>query len=49
MTHLPYILAAYVIAVGLPVILSVEVLLRVRTASRRLAAIDARRRNRGLI
>jgi hypothetical protein len=47
MTHLRYILAAYVIAIGLPLILSVEVLLRVRSASRRLAAIDTRR-TRGL-
>ena len=43
MTHLPYIIAAYVIAVGLPLILSVEVLFRTRSARRRLEAIDPRR------
>jgi heme exporter protein D len=42
-THLPYIVAAYVIAVGMPLVLSVEVLFRVRTARRRLAAIGTRR------
>ncbi|MDB5398356.1 MAG: hypothetical protein QOD93_5841 [Acetobacteraceae bacterium] len=43
MTHLPYIVAAYVLAVGMPVVLSVEVLFRVRSARRRLQAIDTRR------
>jgi len=43
MTHLPYIVAAYVIGVGMPLVLSVEALFRVRTAQRRLAAIDKRR------
>jgi hypothetical protein len=42
-THLPYIVAAYVIAVGLPLLLSVEVLFRTRSARRRLEAIDPRR------
>jgi hypothetical protein len=43
MTHLPYIVAAYVLAVGMPVVLSVEVLFRVLSARRRLQAIDTRR------
>ena len=42
MTHLPYIAAAYVIAIGLPLVLSVEALLRTRSARRRLEAIDPR-------
>ncbi|HEY0422843.1 MAG TPA: hypothetical protein VGC82_05915 [Rhodopila sp.] len=42
MTHLPYIAAAYLIAIGLPLFFSVEALLRVRSARRRLAAIDPR-------
>jgi hypothetical protein len=42
-THLPYIAAAYAIAIGVPVFFSVSVWFRVRSASRRLAAIDTRR------
>jgi len=42
-THLPYILAAYVIAVGVPLFFGVEALFRVRSAQRRLAAIDVSR------
>ncbi len=42
MTHWPYIAAAYVIAVGMPLVLSIEVLFRVRSAHRRLRAIDTR-------
>jgi hypothetical protein len=42
-THLPYIAAAYVIAVGVPLFFAVEVFFRTRTARRRLAAIDTRR------
>jgi hypothetical protein len=42
MTHLPYIAAAYVIAVGLPLFFSIEVMFRVRSARRRLQAIDRR-------
>ena len=43
MTHLPYIVAAYVIAVGLPVAFSIDALFRVRSARRRLQPIDVRR------
>lgn len=43
MTHLPYILAAYIIAVGVPLYFSIEVLFRSRSARRKLAAIDTRR------
>jgi hypothetical protein len=45
-THLPYIVAAYVMAVGMPLVLSVEALFRGRLARRRLQVIDTRR-NRG--
>jgi hypothetical protein len=41
-THWPYIAAAYVIAVGVPLVLSVQVFFRVRSAQHRLRAIDPR-------
>jgi heme exporter protein D len=47
-THLPYIVVAYAIAVGLPLALSIDALLRTRSARRRLAAIDPRR-DRGAV
>ena len=43
MNHLPYIIAAYVIAVGVPLLLSAEALFRVQAAYRRLQAIGPRR------
>ena len=48
MTHLPYIVAAYIIAAGLPLVLSLEALLRVRSARRRLQVIDTRRDRGGV-
>jgi hypothetical protein len=45
-THLPYIVAAYIIALGVPIVFGIEALFRVRAARRRLDAIDTRR-NRG--
>jgi hypothetical protein len=46
--HLPYILAAYSVAIGVPLVLSVIALFRVRSARRRLQMIDTRRdRGRG--
>jgi hypothetical protein len=42
-THLPYIAAAYAIAIGVPLCLSIQVFFRARSARRRLAAIDTRR------
>jgi hypothetical protein len=45
-THLPYIVAAYVIAVAVPLFFSVEALFRVRAARRQLQAIDLRRERR---
>jgi hypothetical protein len=42
-THLPYIAAAYVIAVGTPFVLSIVALFRIRAARRWLQAIDTRR------
>jgi hypothetical protein len=47
-THLPYIIAAYVIALGVPIVLATEALFRVRAARRRLDVIDIRR-NRGSV
>ena len=35
MTHLPYIAAAYTIAVGVPLVFAIQVLFRARTARRR--------------
>ena len=46
MSHWPYIVAAYVIALGVPILLGTEAAFRVRAARRRLDAIDTRR-NRG--
>jgi len=46
MTHLPFVAASYALGAGLPVLLTIQVLLRLRRASRRLDAIDPRR-NRG--
>ena len=43
MTHLPYLVAAYTIAVGVPLVFAIQVLFRARTARRRLDAIDPRR------
>jgi hypothetical protein len=43
MAHLAYVAAAYAIAVGMPLFFSIEVLFRVRSVRRRLAAIDTRR------
>jgi hypothetical protein len=42
-THLPYIAAAYTIAIGVPLFLSIQVFFRVRSARQRLAATDTRR------
>jgi predicted signal transduction protein with EAL and GGDEF domain len=41
-THWPYIAAAYVIAIGMPLVFSIEVAFRTRSAHRRLRAIDPR-------
>ncbi|AHI26195.1 hypothetical protein H845_2265 [Komagataeibacter xylinus E25] len=40
MTHLPYILAAYGLTLGVATILSVNAAIRLRTARRRLATIE---------
>ncbi len=42
MTHLPYIIPAYTLAIGLPVIFAVNAWMRLRAARVRLAAIDPR-------
>jgi hypothetical protein len=47
-THLPYIVAAYAIAMGLPLVLSVEALFRVRSARLRLQVLDTRRDRGGV-
>jgi hypothetical protein len=41
-THLPFIVAAYALGVLIPGSFAVAALLRMRTAQRRLAAIDPR-------
>ncbi len=46
MTHLPFVAAAYALGTGLPILFTIEAMLRLRTATRRLDAIDPRR-NRG--
>jgi cytochrome oxidase assembly protein ShyY1 len=46
MTHLPYIVTAYALGVLVPASYAVAAFLRMRTAKRRLAAIDTRRRAR---
>ena len=43
MTHLPYIVAAYVLGVLIPASFAASAFVRMRTARRRLAAIDTRR------
>ena len=47
MTHLPYIVAAYALGVLIPGTFAVAAFLRMRTARRRLAAIDPRVRRPG--
>jgi len=42
MTHLPYIVASYVIAVGLPLIYAVTTARRLLLARKRLAVLDLR-------
>jgi len=44
MTHLPYIAAAYALGVLIPTSFGVAAFMRMRTAARRLAAIDPRSR-----
>jgi hypothetical protein len=44
MTHLPYIIPAFVIAVALPLFLGIESALRLRAAQKRLAALEPRKR-----
>ena len=42
MTHLPFITAAYSLGIGVPAVLAVVCWQRLRSAQRRLAAIDPR-------
>ena len=44
MTHLPFVMAAYALGVLIPKTFAVAAFLRMRTAKRRLAALDRRRR-----
>ena len=44
MTHLPFIMAAYALGVLIPTTFAVAAFLRMRTAKRRLASLDRRRR-----
>jgi len=43
-THLPYVVAAYVLGMVIPGTFALTAFLRMRAAQRRLAAIDRRRR-----
>ena len=43
MTHLPFIAAAYMIAVGVPLAFSIVVFFRTRSARQRLTMVDTRR------
>jgi len=47
MTHLPYVAASYALGIGIPAWLGLHVMLRLRAAGRRLAAIDPRRNDPG--
>ncbi len=47
MTHLPYIIAAYTLGVLIPGTFALAAFLRMRTAQRRLAAIDPRVKSPG--
>ncbi len=42
MTHLPYIAASYVLAIGVPLFFAIGTTLRLRAAKQRLALIDPR-------
>ncbi|WP_428487246.1 hypothetical protein [Rhodopila sp.] len=44
MTHLPFVVASYGLGAGLPILFTMQALLRLRTARRRLDAIDPRRK-----
>jgi hypothetical protein len=44
MTHLPYVVAAYVLGVAIPATFALAAVVRMRAAQRRLAALDRRRR-----
>lgn len=46
MTHLPFIVAAYSLGVLIPGWFAIAAFLRMRSALRRLAAVDPRRRAR---
>lgn len=43
MTHLPYVVSAYVLGVVIPGTFALTAFLRMRAAQRRLVAIDRRR------
>ena len=43
MTHLPYIVASYVLGVAIPAAFAASAFMRMRSANRRLAAMGARR------
>jgi heme exporter protein D len=45
-THAPFILSAYAIAVAVPLFFSIQALMRARAATRKLASIDLRRERR---
>jgi hypothetical protein len=44
LTYLPFVASAYALGAALPMVLTIDALLRLRSASRRLDAIDPRSR-----
>ncbi len=44
MTHLPYVITAYALGVGVPITFAINAIIRFRSARRRLAVIDVRPR-----
>lgn len=42
MTHLPFVAAAYLLGIGVPVVLGLLAWQRLQQATRRLAAVDPR-------
>ena len=49
MTHLPYIAASYGLVLGSALFLSIQAALRLRTARRRVAMLEASRAPRGAL
>ena len=46
MTHLPFVAASYALGLGVPVVLGVMAMMRLRAVRRRLAVLDPREASR---